>query len=366
MAIYPFDSIDINGRTVSLEEIKTETLLGHNDFELSTFLFIKDWLNGTEYFTLNTSGSTGTPKEIIVTREQMIASALLTQQAIGLKRGFTAFVCLDTKYIAGKMMLVRCFVTGMKLIAVNPSANPLKEISTGQEIDFAAFVPYQIQEMLSSDCDGRLNQIHAAIIGGAALDHFTREKLQLSSCQFYATYGMTETVSHIALQKLNGPDSSEFFQTLSGIQIKLDDRSCLIIKSPYLKGEIHTNDIVEIISTNEFKWIGRYDNVINSGGVKVSPENIEPVIEKILNKAGINRLFFLAGAPDQRLGEKILLIIEGERLENNTLEEIISMFKHTLLVYEIPKEIVFKKKFLCTETGKINRIKTIELIENQF
>ncbi|MEO7990603.1 MAG: acyl-CoA synthetase, partial [Chryseolinea sp.] len=197
-------------------------------------------------------------------------------------------------------------------------------------------------------------------------DSGTREKLKLFRCQFYATYGMTETVSHIALQKLNGPSSSEFFQTLSGVEIKLDDRNCLIIKAPYLKEVIHTNDIAEIISPKDFKWIGRYDNVINSGGVKVSPENIELAIEKIFQDAGVSRSFFIAGVSDQRLGQKILLVIEGERLENTTIEKIISMFKHTLSVYEIPKEIVFKKEFVVTETGKINRIKTIEFIENQL
>ncbi len=366
MIDYPFSTIFINNREVELIKIISGEAIGQSDFEESTYSFIRSWMTGEKEFYQNTSGSTGAPKTISISREQMESSARLTEEALQLKPGFHALVCLDTRYIAGKMMLVRCFVTGMKIVAVNPSANPLKELPFTQRIDFAAFVPYQVQEIISSGFSSVLNTVQTSIIGGAALDKGTREKLKLFSCQFYGTYGMTETVSHIALQKLNGTNSSEFFQTLSGVEIKLDDRNCLIIKSPHLKNEIHTNDIVEIISAKEFKWIGRYDNVINSGGVKVSPENVELGVEKIFQEAGVNRSFFITGVSDQRLGEKIQLIIEGERLENSTIEKIISMFKHNLSVYSIPKEIVFKRKFFLTETGKINRIKTIEFVENQL
>ncbi len=363
MISYPFSSIIINNREVELQKIISDDETPRSDFEQSTFSFIHSWVRGNKEFHQSTSGSTGTPKMISIDREQMEASARLTEEALHLKSGFNSLVCLDTQYIAGKMMIVRCFVTGMKIIAINPSANPLKELDPNQEIDFVAFVPYQVQEIISSEFAFRLNTIQTSIIGGAVLDDATKEMLQRFTCQFYATYGMTETVSHIALQKLNGSNSSESFQTLSGIEIKLDDRNCLIIKSPALKEEIHTNDIAEVKSATEFKLIGRYDNVINSGGVKVSPEKLEIEIKRLFKDLEIAQSFFVVGLPDKKLGERIALIVEGKKLEQQIIEKINSMFKHTFSSYEIPKEILFKKIFFYTNTGKINRLKTIEFVE---
>ncbi|HPM32136.1 MAG TPA: AMP-binding protein [Chryseolinea sp.] len=365
MIDYPFSTILINNREVDLEEIISGKENAQSDFEKSTFAFIKKWFTGADLFYQKTSGSTGTPKEIPISRDQMRSSAMLTETALQLKEGFTALVCLDTQYIAGKMMLVRSFVTGMKIIAVNPSANPLLNLPHYQKMDFAAFVPYQIQEMLSKDSAIKLNKIQTAIIGGTVLDNGTRNILQEFDCQFYATYGMTETVSHIALQKLNGENASDFFQVLPNIEIKLDNRNCLIINSPFLNDSIYTNDVVDIKSLTSFKLIGRYDNVINSGGVKISPEKVEIQIGDILNEVGLGQSFFVAGVPDSRLGQKIVLIIESDKYAIEVLEKINSMFKQRLSSYEIPKEIVFLKTFLFTTTGKVNRIKTIELVKNQ-
>jgi o-succinylbenzoate---CoA ligase len=363
MTDYPFSSIFINNREVELEEIVSGAEKARSDFEESTFSFIRSWLSGEMEFRQNTSGSTGLPKTISLHREQLITSANLTEEALQLRKGFHALVCLDTRYIAGKMMLVRSFVTGMRIIAVSPSANPLADVDSNQKIDFASFVPYQVQEIISSDKAFRLNAIQTAIIGGAALDLVTKDGLQLFSCQFYATYGMTETVSHVALQKLNGKDASDFFHTLPGVEIKSDDRNCLIIKSPVIQDVIHTNDIVELASEHTFRWVGRHDNVINSGGFKISPEILELEIEKFFQKAEIDRPFFITGLPDEKLGTRMVLVIEGERLKGELIEKIKLMFKHSFKAYEIPKEILAVKSFFLTDTGKINRPKTIELIE---
>ena len=357
---YPFITIFINNREVTLAKIVSGDVIAQSDFEMNTFSFIRDWLRNEKEFYQRTSGSTGIPKKISIRREQMIASSKLTEEALQLKAGFVALVCLDTQYIAGKMMLVRCFVTGMQIVAINPVANPLKDAAATLKIDFAAFVPYQIQEIISSDSVSILNTIQTVIIGGAPLDRVAKEMVLSLSCQCYATYGMTETISHIALQKLNGPNRSEYFQLLPGFKIKLDGHNCLIINSPYLKDEVDTNDIVEMISPIEFKWVGRYDHVINSGGFKISPEKLEVNISNIFNKLEINRSFFISGYPDKRWGEKIVLIIEGEDLSNDVVANIKIMFKHYFPVYEIPKEILFRKVFLRTDSGKLNRIKTIE------
>lgn len=360
---YPFPSITINNREVELEEIISNTEIARSDFEENTFSFIRKWLTGEIEFHQHTSGSTGLPKTISLRREQLITSANLTQEALQLKRGFHALVCLDTRYIAGKMMLVRSFVTGMKIVAVNPSGNPLADVDPNQKIDFAAFVPYQVQEIISSDKAFRLNTIQKVIVGGAALDPVTKERLQLFSCPFYATYGMTETVSHVALQKLNGKDASDFFHVLPGVEIKTDHRNCLVIKSSVVNEAIYTNDIVALTSEHTFRWLGRYDNVINSGGLKISPEMLEIEIEKFFRKEEIDRSFFVAGLPDTKLGQRIVLVVEGKEFKDEIIEKIKLMFKHSFKVYEIPKEIVSVKSFFLTNTGKINRLKTIELLE---
>ncbi len=366
MIDYPFSTISINHREVELAEIVSSEVIAQSEFEKNTFSFIRDWMNGEKEFHQNTSGSTGIPKLISISRLQMIASAELTEAALQLQAGFNALVCLDTQYIAGKMMLVRCFVTGMKIIAIDPTANPLREILLNQKIDFAAFVPYQVQEIISSDHASRLNAIQFVIIGGAPLDNETKVTLQTMRCQCYATYGMTETVSHIALRKLNGHNSSEYFETLAGVEIRLDNRNCLVIQSPNFKDEIHTNDIVEIVSANEFRLIGRYDNVINSGGVKISPEKLEIEIGKIFKKLKIDRLFFVAGIPDKKLGEKIVLVVQGDKLNDQASAEINSMLKHCFPVYEVPKEISYHKNFIFTPTNKINRQKTIDSFQKQL
>ncbi len=366
MIDYPFTTIQINNREVELDEIISGNAIAQSDFEKSTFTFMSDWLNGIETFHQKTSGSTGTPKEMSISREQMWASAMLTEEALQLKKGFHGLVCLDTQYIAGKMMLVRCFVTGMKIIAVNPSSNPFLNLPHTQKIDFAALVPYQVQDIISSDSAIQLNEIQTTIIGGAPLDAVIHNGLKKFDCQFYATYGMTETVSHIALQKLNGSNASDFFQTLPTIEIKSDDRDCLIISSPFLNESVYTNDIVEIKSQKTFKFLGRYDNVINSGGIKISPEKLEVAIGNILNEVEVKQSFFVTSIADLRLGEKVILIIESDRLNVELIKKINSIFQHRLPSHEKPKEIFFIKEFLFTETGKINRAKTIELVKNQF
>ncbi len=201
---YPYTTLYVNGREETLEAIRTGTAIATSDFEHHTFAFIREWLSGATDFEISTSGSTGIPKRITITREQMIASATLTQDTIGLKTGQNALICLDTRYIAGRMMVVRCFVTGMHIIALDPTANPCNELPENIPIHFAALVPYQVHEIVRSAVAHKLSNIDNIIIGGAALDTDTQRYLQSFRGTCYATYAMTETLSHIALQPLNG------------------------------------------------------------------------------------------------------------------------------------------------------------------
>src|SRR5688572_25574626 len=201
MSPYPYDDIVINGRVVTITSIVSGEAAADSDFEQKTFGFISEWIQEKESFIQKTSGSTGEPKQIIITRNQMTASAKMSIDALGLKSGCNALLCISPDHIGGKMMLVRSFIAGMKIIASTPSSNPFNKLQT-YHIDFAAMVPYQIHEIMQSDSASKFNEISKVIIGGATVDSETVEKLQAYRCVFYSTYGMTETVSHIALRQL--------------------------------------------------------------------------------------------------------------------------------------------------------------------
>lgn len=353
-------SFVINGVAYSHDQIVNGDVSITSDFEKSTFDFCRAWFSGQELFKLSTSGSTGIPKEITFTRDQLIASATMTQSALSLKPETSALVCLDTKYVGGQMMLVRSFVVGMNLIAVDPVANPLTKIPSNQKIDFAAFVPYQLQAILDATPD-HLENIRVAIIGGAPVSESTKRKIMSSKCELYATYGMTETISHIALMKLNGPNKETSFKTLKGVSIQLDDRGCLVINTNFLNQPVVTNDMVELISDHQFNWLARWDNIINTGGVKVSPEKIESRLESIFEELNLSNRFFIAAFPDNQLGERVNLIVEGESLSLPVIEKLWEAMRSKLSKYEVPKEIRFAPGFEETNTGKINRTNTINL-----
>jgi len=360
---YPFDSIWINGRDISLQDIRNQAVAHRNSFEEGVFTFIRDWLNNVQSFSLHTSGSTGAPKEIRVTSTQMISSARLTAQALGLQAGSTALLCLDPHFIAGKMMLVRSFVCGMKVIAVTPSANVLPNIPD-VKIELAAMVPYQIQEILQSGSHEKFNNIRLVLAGGAALNEKTKNLLLEQTAGVYATYGMTETISHIALQKVNGKNVDDHFKILPGISVRLDDRDCLVISAHYLSGEIVTNDIAEIVGNSGFRWLGRWDNVINTGGIKVIPEKTEVVIGLILKELGINQEFFLAGLPDEKLGQRVCLIVKGT-LTTYQKAEIIEVARKKIQIYAAPRQVHCLEQFHYTPNDKINRLKTVEMLQKQ-
>jgi O-succinylbenzoic acid--CoA ligase len=354
---YPYDAITMNGRRIRMSAIADRTELPKDEFEQSTFDFICRWQAGQKRFELHTSGSTGTPKKIDVSREQMIGSAKLTAQALHLQPGYRTLICLDTRYVAGQMMLVRCFVSGMEIIATTPAANPFVD---QEAVDFVALVPYQVYAVLDSAQHERFNTLHSVIIGGAPIDAAAVNRLQSYSAQFYATYGMTETLSHVALRKLNGAEAGIAFKALPGISIRVDHRACLVLDVPYLPEPIVTNDIVEIIGHDTFRWLGRFDNVINSGGVKILPETVEETVGLIFSELHYPYRFFVSGERDSKLGEKVVLFVEGKLFSDAEQEFLSEIFRKRLPAYALPREIVTVKNFETTQTGKINRLRSVQ------
>ncbi|TGD59775.1 AMP-binding protein [Flavobacterium humi] len=296
--------------------------------------FVLNWFDDKPYVEVKTSGTTGKPKIIKVQKQAMVNSAMATGIFFDLKAGNKALCCLPVQYIAGKMMLVRAFVLGFDLDFVAPSSHPLDQNSS--HYDFAAMVPLQVENSLP-----QLHHIKKLIIGGAQVHPNLEEKLIHNPCQSYETYSMTETVTHIAAKRVG----EKAFTILPNITISQDERQCLVISAPTLtEGDLITNDIVELISENQFCWLGRYDNVINSGGIKLIPEQIE---EKLSHT--ITNRFFVAGIADERLGQKLILVIEGNPYDLK--EQVFS----ALSQYEKPKAVHFVPKFKETGTGKVKR-----------
>jgi o-succinylbenzoate---CoA ligase len=320
--------------------------------------FVKQWKSDLEYFTLQTSGSTGKPKQIRVRRQSMIRSAELTGQVLELKKGDTALLCMPLEFVAGKMMLVRALVLGLNLVVVKPSSAPLTQVSSETIIDFAAMTPMQVQETLKEpETFNKLSQIKKLIIGGAPVSRQLENELQQLPGEVYETYGMTETLTHIALRKINGNKRSEFFSVLPGIKISSDNRGCLIIQAPHLDDpDIITNDLVEIISPTQFRWLGRADNVINSGGIKIFPEQLEKKLQNVIKER-----FIVTGMPDGKLGEKLVLVIETSTPEK--FEALPGLIAEKLESYEKPRETIFLEKFPETSTGKINRREIQKLLK---
>ena len=306
--------------------------------------FISEWYSTNIEMDLKTSGSTGKPKSISVKKDWMQNSAELTRKTFGLKKGDSALLCMPMKYVAGKMMVVRALELGLDLKVVEPSSNPLKNMD--EIIDFAAMVPFQLENSLND-----LDQVKTLIVGGGQVSPKLVEKLQIESTQVYETYGMTETLTHVAIKPLNGPNISDLFRALDGIHFEKDDRGCLAIHASALNPvPIVTNDLVELIDENSFRWLGRFDNVINSGGVKIIPELVEAKLLSIIP----NNRFFINGESDESLGEKVVLVVEGN---------VIEISFDSLEKFEKPKEIYFISEFLETESGKIRRGETLKIIQ---
>ncbi|AWA29213.1 O-succinylbenzoic acid--CoA ligase [Flavobacterium magnum] len=311
-----------------------------DDFERPVGHFLLDWFDHNDFIEMNTSGSTGIPKVIRVEKQAMVNSALATGDFFELSPGDKVLNCLPVKYVAGKMMLVRGFILGLDMDFVAPTARPLKNNDTPYE--FSAMVPLQAQNSI-----GELHQVRKLIVGGAKINATLEKELQNLPGDVFETYGMTETVSHIAAKKVG----ERPFTVLPNVAVTVDDRSCLVISAPAISADvIVTNDLVDLISETQFIWKGRIDNVINSGGVKLSPEQIEEKLYKQLD-----RRFFVAGVPDEDLGERLILVVEGSPY---VLPE--GLFNH-LDKYEKPREVVFVAQFSETGNGKIIRKATLGL-----
>ena len=315
--------------------------------------FLAEWHNDSPTVLVHTSGSTGKPKPMLVEKRRMQASARITCRFLGLHEGDTALLCMPLDYIAGKMMVVRALTCGLRLVSVPPSSHPLATSHLSpfpSRLDFAAMVPLQVWNSLQVPEERhRLMHIRHLIIGGGAIDQALASQLADFPHQVWSTYGMTETLSHIALRRLNGPEASDWYTPFDGVTLSLTDEGCLVISAPAVhEGPLVTNDIAELSppapasSPRRFRILGRKDNVVCSGGIKIQIEEVERLLRPHLHVP-----YMITKAPDEKLGEQVVLLTESK-----TVGDVLALCRLHLPKYWVPRRILSVDRLPLTETGK--------------
>lgn len=332
------------GAAAFSEGATTPNFVSKSDFHNDLYLFLCDWFSQSPLLDVFTSGSTGEPKRMSIEKKRMMQSAQLTCSFLHLKANDTALLCMSLNYIAGKMMVVRALVAGLNLYLATPSGNPLKDIDT--PITLAAMIPLQVYNSLQNESEKeRLKSIDKLIIGGGAIDPQLEKNLKNFPNKVFSTYGMTETLSHIALRQLNGANQNEHYIPFASVKLSLSEDDALIIDAPLVSKErLYTNDIADLFDDGSFMIVGRKDNIINSGGVKIQIEKLEHLLSSFIDTP-----FAISSLPDEKFGEIVVLVVVGD--------EIIDMqqIEQNIPAYDIPKKTIRIDSIPTTETGKINR-----------
>lgn len=312
--------------------------------------FVSAWFDFADSIETNTSGSTGIPKVIRLQKQKMEASAKMTGTYFDFKPGDKTILCLSPDTIGGKMMLLRSFLFEMEIYVVDINRNPLEKIDFA--LKFAAMVPLQIQNIIEKNPE-KLNLVQQLLIGGATVSKQLEESLKHFETFVYESFGMTETMSHVAVRKLNQP-TFQPFEALPGILFESVEKQLIVNALQLGIEKLNTNDIVELVDEKHFFWQGRADFVINSGGIKFFPEKIEKKISHLIQSR-----FFIASEKDILLGEKIILVLEEIEIDER-MNDLLELFKIELDKFEIPKEMYFIDSFEETVSGKINRKATLK------
>ena len=315
--------------------------------------FLAEWNNESETILVHTSGSTGNPKPMYVEKKRMLNSARITCDFLGLRPGDTAFLCMPLDYIAGKMLVVRSIERKLNLVSVTPSGHPLKDISLSfDKPSLAAMVPLQVYNSLNVAAEAEtLRSFTHLIIGGGAIDDELAKALRSFPNHVWSTYGMTETLSHIALRRLNGDSASEWYTPFDSVDVSQNEDGCLVIDAPLVhEGKLVTNDIVEL-KDGKFRILGRKDNVICSGGIKIQMEEVERALRSYMESN-----FMITKRSDKKFGEIVVLITE-----NDNIAEVEAICKRVLPKYWCPHDYLHIESIPLTETGKPARIKALSL-----
>ncbi|WP_312323327.1 AMP-binding protein [Soonwooa sp.] len=339
---------------IDCSDIQLDIVKPKNDFETKVFEFFQECLSDKLTTSIKSSGSTGIPKLIEVEKSRMFASAKMTCDFLGLKKGNSAALCLPIEYISGKMMVIRAIERQLILNVLEPKSDALANLET--EVDFCAMTPLQVEHSLD-----KLHLIKKLIIGGAAVSESLKKKiydsLKTSNQEIFETYGMSETLSHVALRKIY-PITEDYFTCFEGVNISISPSGCLIINAPNISNDlIVTNDLVEIIGENQFRFLGRIDNVINSGGAKIFPEEVEALIKKETPYEVV-----VTAILDDVLGEKMIAVVEAPPSEDLKIKISNINYRRKL---DRPKDVIFIENIPRTPNGKVNRI-DLKAIINRY
>ncbi len=316
---------------------------------LETFYQLLVKHNGS--LEVNTSGTTGTPKMIMIPREDLIASARLTGETFELKEGDRILHCLPSEYIAGKMMLVRAMVLGLDMHIIDPRGSVLQNLGVTDRFRFTAMIPLQLHRAIQEDRKRVEEQFEMVLLGGGPVSMALIEDLRELKVQVFQGYGSTETVTHVAMRRLNGRMRSDRYHAIGGVTFERDDRGCLVVHTPHLSVRSHyTNDLVDLIDDRTFRWRGRYDNVILSGGKKIFPEQLEEKTGGLLPYP-----HFFMPIPDDKLGQAVALVIETQQHAPEAVQEVIDILMKVLHPHEMPRRISATRRIARTQTGKIIR-----------
>lgn len=344
--------IFILNEVFTMDEIATvaATKLHQNltDWEFEFYSFVREWFNENDFVEVKTSGSTGLPKTIRLSKLMMQKSALRTILYFGLEQNAQLLLSLSCRYIAGKMMVVRAFTGNMNLTIVDPSTN--FDFLDKEEFDFGALVPLQVGNVLQSENGAtKLENIKNLLVGGSAVPSSLEQQIRTLKSNVVSSYGMTETASHVAIRGISAINYSENYHCLQGVSIRKNQNECLEIFVEGFADWLLTTDLVELISDSEFKIIGRADHAIISGGLKFHPEKLEKKLEN-----HIRQPFIISSEPDEKLGQKLILIIECD-FSKEKEDELKNVIIPLLPIYERPRKIVFVGRLPRNESGKIVR-----------
>ena len=329
-------------------------------FKLELISFVQTWFDPSSELTVKTSGSTGTPKLMSVSKERMMQSARLTLEFLQLKPNDAALLCMPLDYIAGKMMVVRALVGGLDLYPVAPSGHPLQHCD--QHFAFAAMIPLQVFNSLQDESESqRLRAIEQLIIGGGALDSALERALADFPHQVWSTYGMTETLSHIALRRVNGPEASLFYQPFAHVHLSLSCEHTLVIDAPLVaEQQLVTNDIVVFNEHGQFRIKGRKDNVINSGGIKLQIEELEAKIKALAPSWD----FQLSAQAHPKFGQIVVLLITHASIPvSDSAASYLEQVLQDLPRFERPKRYVVLAALPRTGTNKPDRARALVLAQ---
>lgn len=339
------DYLILNGKIITRKNL-------HEVEERSIQNFLNDWWNDSIDFILQkTSGSTGIPKEIKLSKEKMINSAIATLTFFQLKKEQKMLLCLPVDFIAGKMMLIRAMIGELSIDYWGHDTHILKNINLKNEYDFCAMIPLQVHHAIVEEKE-KYEKIKTVLVGGAAIPHAIRQQILICKNKAYASFGMTETITHIALQEISHQNSDQIYQALPGVQLGQDKNSCLTIHAPEIcNDDICSNDVVEFTDFNQFKWLGRIDHVINSGGLKIHPEEIEKKISELIT----DRNFFVFGIDHEELGKELVLFIEGKKFDDVTEKLFIDHLRESLPRNKAPKKLYYCDQFVYSSNRKLLR-----------